>query len=430
MSTQSPFPRKSLLELGPEPEDFRWATGIEDTFVAETWPGRRRLDLYELQQHYRFWREDLDLAAETGVTMMRYGIPWYKVNPAPGVFDWSWTDQVLEYMVREKKIEPIIDLVHYGTPLWLENAFLHPRYPEYVAAYAQAVAERYRPLGVRYFTPLNEPLVTALFCGEIRRWPPYLQGHSGFVAIALQCARGVIRTVQAIRAVHPEAVFVHVEASTYHFSREPELAAQCRFIMDRHQTLFELVQGRVVPGHFLYDYLRANGLTPADEAWFWDNAIPIDVVGLNFYPEMSVTELYTGPDGTVRRRNVVQPGRLKDLARDWYARHRRPIFITETSTNQKSHDRLTYLEESVAAVRELRAEGIPVIGYTWWPLYDLVNWDYREGTEPVAHYLEPMGLYALVPDPDGTLRRRPLPVAERFRQMVAETPARVGRIGG
>ncbi|MFO7173357.1 MAG: hypothetical protein DIU70_010405 [Bacillota bacterium] len=49
MSTPTPIPRKSLLELGPGPEDFRWATGIEDTFVAETWPGRRRLDLYELQ---------------------------------------------------------------------------------------------------------------------------------------------------------------------------------------------------------------------------------------------------------------------------------------------------------------------------------------------------------------------------------------------
>jgi len=33
-------------------DPFIWATGIEDTFIAETAPGKRRLDEYELQQHY------------------------------------------------------------------------------------------------------------------------------------------------------------------------------------------------------------------------------------------------------------------------------------------------------------------------------------------------------------------------------------------
>jgi hypothetical protein len=45
---------------------FVWATGIEDTFIAQEEPGRLRLDEHELTQHYRLWREDVDLAASIG----------------------------------------------------------------------------------------------------------------------------------------------------------------------------------------------------------------------------------------------------------------------------------------------------------------------------------------------------------------------------
>src|SRR3712207_8458181 len=44
----------------------------------------RVLDEYEITQHYRWWRDDLRRVAELGVGAVRYGIPWYRVNPAPG----------------------------------------------------------------------------------------------------------------------------------------------------------------------------------------------------------------------------------------------------------------------------------------------------------------------------------------------------------
>ena len=161
------------------PADFLWAVGIEDTFIPQVATSTgRTLDEYELTQHYRFWREDLDLAASLGVRHMRYGIPWYKVNPAPGVFDWSWTDEVLEYMVRDLGIQPIVDLMHYGCPLWLEREFVNPEYPERVAEYTRAFVERYKDLTV-YYTPLNEPWMNTWQCGYIAAWPPYLRGWRG-----------------------------------------------------------------------------------------------------------------------------------------------------------------------------------------------------------------------------------------------------------
>lgn len=76
-----------------EEHGFRFAVGIEDTFVPYAFPGHRALDEYELIQHYRFWAEDLALAADAGATAVRYGFPWYRLNPAPGRFAWDWADR-------------------------------------------------------------------------------------------------------------------------------------------------------------------------------------------------------------------------------------------------------------------------------------------------------------------------------------------------
>ena len=125
------------------PSSFTWATGIEDTFVPQTRAGMRPLDEYALTQHYECWQQDFDLAAAAGVSALRWGIPWYRVQPAPDRWDWRWTDQALDYLVTVKGITPILDLMHYGTPLWLDNSFLNASYTQSVAAYAAGVAERY-----------------------------------------------------------------------------------------------------------------------------------------------------------------------------------------------------------------------------------------------------------------------------------------------
>src|SRR5215212_6561889 len=87
--------------LGPRPSDFLWATGIEDTFVPQVRPGHRALDEYQLMGHYDFWQEDLALTRQIGVRAIRWGVPWYRVEPLQGEFDWRWTDQVLPYIVEE-----------------------------------------------------------------------------------------------------------------------------------------------------------------------------------------------------------------------------------------------------------------------------------------------------------------------------------------
>src|ERR1044071_7937403 len=160
----------SNLILGTEPKNFLWASGIEDTFVPQTKVGHRALDEYELMGHYDHWREDLALLGDSSMQAVRWGVPWYRVEPSPGVFDWSWTDQVLPYMIEVLGITPIIDLMHYGCPFWLPREFPNDLYPKAVSHYAEAFARRYRHL-IKFYTPLNEPLVNALMCGKRGVWP-------------------------------------------------------------------------------------------------------------------------------------------------------------------------------------------------------------------------------------------------------------------
>ena len=143
--------------------------------------------------HYRLWRQDIDLAADLGISTIRYGIPWYRVNPRPGRLRLVVDGQVIEYLVGVKRLTPIIDLMHYGTPLWLDNHFVNASYPRRVAEYAARFAERYAAM-VRCYTPLNEPAVTAAYCGRDGRWPPYLSGDDGYVKVLLSLCRGMVAT--------------------------------------------------------------------------------------------------------------------------------------------------------------------------------------------------------------------------------------------
>lgn len=430
---------------------FAWCVGIEDTFIGQpiTHSGRP-LDEYELTQHYRFWRDDLDRAASLGVTGIRYGIPWYRVNSAPGRFDWAWTDQVLEYAIAELGLTVIADLVHYGVPDWIPGAFADPGYPAAVAEYAAAFAERYSGL-VSHFTPLNEPTITAQFCGQRGLWPPYLRGDDGWAEVVIGVAEGIQATVRALRATNPTSVIVHVEAAKVVSASDPSLEKIAAEVRARNYLPTDLVLGRVDPDHPLAEWLTSCGIASARLAKLAEQPPLVDVIGVNYYPEISVREIvrYRG-----RAREVAVDGWARGLATalgEFGQRYGLPVFVSETSTEGDAERRVAWLRDSIAAVQDLRREGAVITGFTWWPLFDFIDWSYSLGSERLEDFLvrvprdgggfqlvrpsqpsdsaghDPdtflrrMGIWNLETAPDGTLDRVESEVARHYRATIRDT---------
>jgi beta-glucosidase/6-phospho-beta-glucosidase/beta-galactosidase len=399
---------------------FLWATGIEDTFIPHARPGLRALDEYELTQHYELWKQDFDLVAETGVKYLRWGIPWYRVQPAPDKWDWSWTDEALDYLVNVKGITPILDLMHYGTPLWLENSFINASYPQRVAEYAHAAVARYRSLA-RYYTPLNEPMVNADMCGNKAEWPPYLSGDDGYVKLILALAKGIILTTQAIKAEQPDAITVQVEALWHTFTQDDTLAERAAHNNARQYLCFDLTTGRVDKKHPLLGFLSQHGARDSDLDWFRKNAVRFDFFGANFYP-WSYGELKRERNGSVKYVTGKTSGdKIAIVLRETYERYHMPIIITETSANEDIPGRARWMDETIDTVCALRQEGIPVVGYTWFPLFTMIDWAYRKGRHPLKEYLIHLGLYDSAFDAQKILRPRRTPLVKRYQRHISNS---------
>ena len=406
-------------------KDFLWAAGIENTFVPQVRPGHRSLDEYELMGHYEHWREDLSLGRELGLKAMRWGVPWYKVEPEPGKFDWHWVDDVIPFMVEELNILPVIDLMHYGCPFWLKREFANNDYPKRVADYAATFADRYNHL-LSWYTPLNEPIINALMCGLRGLWPPYLKGDQGYIRIMLQLARGIQRTVKVLKEINPNSVMVHVEATGLTRTVREDLRSLAREEQYRGYLCYDLISGRLTHDHLLFSWLVRNGASPDVLEEITRNPIHLDVLGLNFYPQWSTKLLHIDKRGRLAFSETEPEGDgFKELITHYHDRYRVPIMITETSAVGSDDIRQRWLKSSVSMIRDLRSEGVPVIGYTWFPLFTMVDWRYRFSQDPIESFYLELGLYRLNRQGPGR-RWIETPLVEQVRAYVDDPVGSVG----
>ena len=400
---------------------FVWLTGIEDTFIVARHPlTGRSLDEYELTEHYDRWRSDLDLVAKLGVGAIRYGIPWHRVNPARDRWDFSFADKTLDYLL-ELGIEPIVDLVHYGVPSWIAGAFLHADYPRYVAEYAARVAERFRGR-VRAFTPLNEPRITAWYAGRLGLWPPFQRGWSGFLRVLVAVAQGIVASERALRDVDADVVSLHVDAADLYLPATSDLEGEAA----RRQLIgflaLDLVSGRVDEQHPLFAWLVVHGVTPSALDGFRERPLELRALGINLYPLFS-QKILKRRGGRLRAlMPYAGPDVLERLCELYHGRYGVPLVISETASDGSVARRAAWLSASVAAVARVRARGIPLVGYTWWPLFALVAWAYRQGRKEPGHYLKQMGLWDLVPAARGGLERVETPLVATYRAFASSSP--------
>jgi beta-glucosidase len=409
---------------------FDFAVGIECTLIVdEKLNGDRqlrRLEQFELMQHYQRWQEDLDLVAKLKsdnhrVSKLRWCFPWYRIESTPGKFDFSWTDAVVDYAAK-LNIELVPDIVHYGTPLWLETAFLHPDYSDRVAQFAAACAQRYQGR-IKHYTPFNEPAMAGIFGALRGEWPPYLKSQEAYLQVLIEIASGIQKTTKAIKAIDATAQCWAVEVVNSYRPLTEQAGDAAKQAFRRDLLTWDLVHGLANSEHEFFDWLIKNGIAESKLNGLVENSVKMDLLGVNFYP-WSVKEL-DWKNGVLTEQDAEGDGMLLlELLRDAYGHTKSNLFVTETSAHggggKKSSSvtknapdmRVSWMDQTIKSVVKARQEGLPVIGYTQYPLFTMVDWAFRTDSEASAtDYFLNLGMVEVSPE---DYSRQWTPVADRF----------------
>lgn len=362
--------------------------GFESTQIFGT-----GVDVLGTTRHIEFWEEDLGRLHAAGIDSLRYPIPWHRIEKEQGRFDWSCVDGPMEFM-QANGMRPILDPLHHTSfPEWLTDGFLHPEFPSLYCRFLDGISRRY-PFATAY-TIFNEPLATTLFCSYTGMWYPHLASDESFVRMLLQVGRAICQGCDILRR-NVSAEFVHVDTAEHHQARDERAVEWVEFANARRFLVTDLILGRVTAGHALYGYLRSHGASADDLRWFEDHPASCDVLGLDYYIHSEMDWVWSAeenrPDIAAR---VNRPLGFAAIARDYVARYRRPIMLSETNLVGTVQERISWLGFMERECEELTLSGVDFRGFCWFPSIDTTDW--AAGCTRVTGKLDPQGIWSLRP---------------------------------
>ena len=331
--------------------------------------------------------QDIERFASLGIRAIRYPVLWERTAPN-GLehADWSWPDERLPAL-RELGVTPIVGLLHHGSGP-RHTSLLDPAFAGKLAAFAGAVAQRYP--WVEYYTPVNEPLTTARFSGLNGVWYPHGQDERTFVQALLNQCRAVVLSMREIRKVNPHAKLVQTDdlSKTYGTPQMAELAA---FFNERRWLSWDLLCGKVAPGHALWDYLVSTGVELSELLWFVENSCPPDIIGVNYYATSErwldhrierYPQQYRNSYRGIRHADIETPRVLATptpgigpLLQETWDRYELPVAVTEAHIDANREDQLRWLLEIWEAAGKVQDGGADIRAVTVWALLGSYDWN-------------------------------------------------------
>jgi beta-glucosidase len=390
----------AAFQIEGSPDVDGKAPSIWDRFTAR--PGRIQdgSDAKVACDHYRRYREDLDLMAELGLGAYRFSISWprvvsasdQRVNPAGLDFYERLVDGLLERGIR-----PFATLYHWDLP-WFEQQrggwetrATAWRFADYAEAVARRLGDR-----VKHWVTINEPL-TIVAAGYVsgdhapgRRHP--LRAFR--VAHHLLLAHGA--SLQRLRALVPDA---QVGPALNLFPVIPRGRADVRLAERIDALVNRLFADPILAGRYprpvrrllsLYRRtLRTGDLELIGQ--------PVDFVGVNHYSHIVIERSWLPWIGFRLVRSTDPNAAHTDM--DWEIEPRSfldtltwlrerydnpPVYITENGAafddrveregSVRDDDRRDYLEAYLFMLHRALNAGSDIRGYFVWSLLDNFEW--------------------------------------------------------
>jgi beta-glucosidase/6-phospho-beta-glucosidase/beta-galactosidase len=382
---------------------LRFLSGFESTHIFGS-----GTDVLNLTKHTEFVEEDLDLAASCNLDLMRYSAPWHSIERKKGVYEWAWLDKALNRF-RELGIEVILDPLHHTSfPDWLSGGFANADFVHRYLRFIKKLAARYP--WVRYYTIINEPFVTALFCGREGVWYPHFRTAESFIQMILNMGEAICLVSEYLTETLDEVHFIHVDTCEKHRPVNAASIENARFRNELRFLVADLVLGKINDSHPLYNYLRENGASIEKLKWFTENPSRIDILGLDYYAHSELEW----------NRNVrVYPNRNPEgfakIAMEYVERYNLPVMLTETNIRGFISDRITWLkfmvEQCEILEKRLERKNIPFRGFCWYPFIDSTDW--CSLVRRADGKIDPQGIYHLCSD----LQRNASELSEIFASL-------------
>ena len=378
--------------------------------------------------------EDLALLVGLGVSAYRFSVAWPRIQPTGSgpacEAGLAHYDELVDRLL-DKAIRPFPTLFHWDLPLDLEQAGGWPardtaaRFAEYAVLVTDRLGDR-----VDTWATMNEPWCTAYLGHAAGVFPPGVADPVAAHASAHHLLLGHAWAAQAIRAQRPSSQ-VGIVLNMAPVRADPDadpVAVDGVDALQNRQWLDALVEG---------SYPSILGARPAvhdgDLAVIKGSA---DWIGVNYYTPIRIGSTYAGADGVgldvdaypgvpdfaFRPRPPlttmgweVDASGLAEVLRSTAARAPGiPLRVTENGgafpdlPGTRDEDRIAYLQEHLAAMHTVVAEGVPVLDYFAWSLLD--NFEWAQG------YTQTFGLVAVE---DGTLRRVPKASYDWYARFIA-----------
>jgi dTDP-4-dehydrorhamnose reductase len=356
--------------------------GIECSYVRVN---NSYSDQLEKADHYSR-PEDLDRIADLGIKVLRYPIVWEKHCPQKDLpISWTSTEDRLQRL-QNLGVEPIAGLVHHGSgPDYV--SFYDGTFENGLAEYALQVAKKFP--WIKYYTPVNEPLTTARFCGLYGHWYPHGRSAAEFLQVLISECKATVLAMQAIRQINPKAQLVQTEDMGKTHST-PKLAYQAKFENNRRWLSLDLLCGKVNTTHPLYKYLKQNKVTDEQLSFFENNPCPPSIIGINHYltSERYIDENKThfpkhtwGGNGrhsyadveAVRVSTECVDGPYEILKEVW-ERYELPLAVTEVHLYCTREEQLRWFNQVWNNANQLKKEGADVRAITAWAIFGSFDW--------------------------------------------------------
>jgi hypothetical protein len=391
----------SAIDGGDAFPDFAWAVGEEGSdplVLADGVPYRQ--DQFAQSGHYAHVDHDLLSIAALGVKVVRYGVPWRLTEPEPGHYDWTLWDRALAGCAEEG-LEPVVDLLHFGLPESF-TGFADQRWVDSFCRYVEAFLNRYQE--PRWFTPINEPGVTAENSGCYGIWNDRLASGPDHARILANVVLANLEALARIRADRG-GWWIGSEGFPVPVAMAPEAEADVRALRAWSWLVWDLHLGR--------DPLPASAryLDPVDDTLLERirslAATDRLVAGLDLYPPSVFPVGGPAPEWSVPDRIAFA---LAEFRR-WHDRYDVPFWVAETSNLSLGIEhQIPWLRSLTDGLRGLRDDGLPVRGLCWYSRGDQFDWQ-TELVDPTGAVTE-VGLF--------DAHRRARPVADVFAQLVAQ----------